>query len=151
MESTSATVTSLALGAAMIATQAVNEAVKDAYTALERLIKSKYPKVDIELIEREPRSKGRRAVVEEELDAAGADRNSDLLAAAGKLIDAIQQYAPDAAQRIGLDLGDIVAARVRLSDVSVSEGVRITGSKMWGDIGIGNIVVNSDYKAPRSS
>src|SRR4051812_7826115 len=138
MEPISAVALSLALGAgAIIGKEVVSAAVKDAYAALKDLIKKRYPKAAVEQIEQAPASKSRRAVIEEDLTAAGAGQDADLAAAARALIELVQQHAPAAAAAIGVDLKDVSAANLRLSDIAAAgTGVKLEKSTFTGDIDI---------------
>jgi hypothetical protein len=138
MEPISAIVTSLVLGAgAIVGDELVRDAVKDAYDAVKRLILSRYPEVSVDALEQSPRSKARKAVVEEDLAKAGAGSDAELAAAAQKLIAAVQQYAPGAAAAIGVDLKDVAAANLRLSDIEASwTAVNVEHSTFSGDIEI---------------
>src|SRR5690242_4543366 len=107
MEPISAIAISLALGAGATAgTEVVKTVVKDAYNNLKKLIRSRYPQVSLDQLEQAPESKTRRAVVEEDLTNARADKDSELVAAARKLTEVIQQQAPGIAAAIGVDLKD---------------------------------------------
>jgi hypothetical protein len=138
MEPISAIVLSIALGAGSIAGKEVVSAVaKDAYGALKNLIKGRYPKVSLDQLEEAPGSKSRRAVVEEDLTAAGAGTDTELLALAHKLTELIQQQVPDAAAAIGVDLKEVEAANLRLADIAASgTGVKLEKGKFSGDIEI---------------
>src|SRR3954470_21122225 len=121
MEPISAVALSLALGAGSIAgKEVVSGLVKDAYTALRNLVKNRYPKVSIEQLEQAPESKSRRAVVEEDLSAAGAGQDTELLAVAQKMTELIRRQAPNIAEAIGVDLKDVEAANLRLADIAAS-------------------------------
>ena len=90
MEPISAIAISLALGAgAPAGKEVVSALVKDAYGKLKELVRSRYPKVSVDHLEQAPESKARRAGVEEELTAAGAEHDTELAAAARKLIELI--------------------------------------------------------------
>jgi hypothetical protein len=138
MEPISAIALSLALGAGSIAgKEVVSGIVKDAYAALKALIKNRYPKVSIEQLEQAPESKNRRAVVEEDLTTSGAGHDAELVAAARKLTELIQQLAPGVAAAIGVDLKDVDAANLRLADIAASgTGVKVEKGKFSGDIDI---------------
>jgi hypothetical protein len=138
MEPISAIVISLALGAGATAgTEVVSSVVKDAYGKLKELVRSRYPKVSVEQLEEAPESKNRRAVVEEDLTKSGAGKDTELLAAAQKLTELIQQHAPQAAAAIGVDLKDVGAANLRLADIVASgTGVKVEHGTFTGDIEI---------------
>ena len=78
MEPVTVITTALALGAAAGLNAAATEAAKDAYSALKNIIKSKYSDIDLDLLEKDPGSKKRQAVVEEELVNAGADTDENV-------------------------------------------------------------------------
>jgi hypothetical protein len=69
----------------------VGKAVGDAYAGLKSLIARRAGRADvtdaIAALESKPDSAGRRATVEEEIAAAGLDRDDEVLAAARKLIE----------------------------------------------------------------
>jgi hypothetical protein len=138
MEPISAIALSLALGAGAVAGQeVVKTVVKDAYDKIKNMIKNRYPKVSIEQLEEAPKSKNRRAVVEEDLTASGAGQDAELAAAAHTLIKLIQQHAPAAASAIAVDLKDVAAANLRLADVAASgTGVKLERGTFTGDIDI---------------
>jgi hypothetical protein len=138
MEPISAVVISLAVGAGAIAgKEVVSSVVKDAYSKLKELIRSRYPKVSIEHLEEAPESKNRRAVVEEDLTKSGAGKDAELLAAAHNLTELITQHAPQAAAAIGVDLKDVAAANLRLADIVASgTGVKVEHGTFTGDVEI---------------
>ena len=138
MEPISAISLSLALGAGAVAgKEIVSALVKDAYAALKARIASRYPEVSVEQLEAAPQSKARRAVIEEDLTAAGAETDLDLVAAARELIERVKRDAPAAATAIGVDLKDVEAANLRLADITASgTGVKVEKSKVHGDIDI---------------
>jgi hypothetical protein len=153
MEPASAIAISLALGAEMIArSETIAPTIKDAYDTLRELIRTRYPHAPVADLEQNPRSQGYRLLVTEKLETSGAAGDAELLAAARKLMETIQACVPGGAQNIGLDLGDILAASVRLSDATGSgTGVRVRDVRIMGDISISGIVAQPDYKPPRSS
>jgi hypothetical protein len=138
MEPISAVALSLALGAGTIAgKEVVSGLVKDAYTALKNLIQSRYPTASIEQLERAPDSESRRAVIEEDLIAARAGEDSELLDLAHQLTELIRQQMPNAAAAIGIDFKQVEAANLRLADVVASgTGVKLEQGKFSGDIEI---------------
>jgi hypothetical protein len=104
MEPISAVVTALALGAAAALNGVSGEAIKDAHAGLKALIQRKYAQVHLAQLEEKPESKSRRAIVEEELMAAGAGQDEELFGQAKALMDAIQREAPETDARTGFGL-----------------------------------------------
>jgi hypothetical protein len=154
MEPISAVAMSLALGAGAIAgKEVVSSLVKDAYGKLKDLIKTRYPKVSVDHLEGAPQSPARRAGVEEDLAAANAGQDTELVAVAQKLIDAIQQHAPGAAAAIGVDVKDVSAANLRLADIAAAgTGVKVERGTFSGDIDIRGVragVTPNDPLKPR--
>ena len=131
-------VMSLALGAGAIAgKEIVGALVKDAYAKLKGLIAARYPAVSVEHLEKAPQSANRRAVVEEDLTAANAGQDAEVLTAARDLIQAIRQHAPGAAAAIGVELKDVEAVNLRLADIVASgDGVKVQHGRFSGDIDI---------------
>jgi hypothetical protein len=140
MEPISAIVAALALGAAAAAKDVGGEAVKDAYAGLKALIARRYPQVSVEQLEKAPESKNRRAVVEEDLQAANGAEDSELAGLAAKLTNLIRQQAPGTAAAIGVDLKDIEAGSLRLADIAAAgAGVRVEKAKIAGAIDISGV------------
>jgi hypothetical protein len=150
MEPVSAIAASLALGAAATAgKELVGAVVKDAYAALKRLIGVRYSTVAVDQLERAPESKARRAMVEEDLIAAGAGRDAELLAAAQKLAALIEQDAPATAAAIGVELKDIAAVNLRITGVEATgTAVIVERAALAGDIDIHNVKAGGPAKRP---
>jgi hypothetical protein len=94
MDPLTSIVTALAAGAAVALQSTVELTVKDGYAALKGLIQRKYPQVGIELLESNPSSKARRAIIEENLRAVGADHDAEVLQQAQTLLEAIRRQPP---------------------------------------------------------
>lgn len=140
MEPVTAIVTALALGAAAGLKDTAERAIKDGYAALKSLVQHKYAKVDLAQLEKAPESTARRAVVTEELEAAGAVRDQEILRQAQKLIDEITAQAPETAAAIGVDLEDIKAASLTIEDVIASgTGAKVKKAEVAGDVTIKGI------------
>jgi hypothetical protein len=154
MEPVSAIALSLALGAARIAgEETIKSLVKDAYDKLKDLIKTRYPKVSVEQLEQAPKSKSRRSVVEEDLIESGAGRDPDVVIAAKELTTLIEQHAPATAAEIGVDLQDIRAANLRLSDITLSSpgtGVKLRSGTFTGDVDIHGVHIGGVSDASSS-
>jgi uncharacterized protein (DUF2235 family) len=130
MEPISAIVTALALGAA--AKDVASDAVKDAYAELKALIIHGYPKVNVQQLEQAPERSGRRAV-EEELQAANAERDAELAAVADQLTDLIREQMPGLAAVIGVDLRDVKAQKnlILLSDGTGNSAAKLHKTNVW--------------------
>jgi len=141
MEPISATIVSaIALGAAAALKEVSSQAVRDAYAGLKTLIQRKYAKVPLAQLEENPASKARRAVVEEELTAAGAEHDEELLQHAKAVVEAVQQHAPEAAAAIGVDLEEVKGATLRIADVIASgTGVKVRKGEFTGDLDISGV------------
>jgi hypothetical protein len=141
MEPIGAIAMSMALGAGAIAgKEVVSSLVKDSYAAVKALLKSRYPNVSVDHLEQAPESKARRASVEEDLTATDAGHDAEVVAAARKLIEAIQQHAPEAAAAIGVDLRDVSAANLRLTNIAApGTGVQVHRGTFTGDIDIRDV------------
>ena len=98
MEPITAIVTALSLGAAAVLKVTTDQLIKDGYTALKTLIKSKLPQASasVDQLEHAPDSKARRAVVEEDLtkEGAGSERR-DTCASQGVVRHDCTTRSPD--------------------------------------------------------
>jgi hypothetical protein len=140
MDPLTSLVTALAAGAAAALQSTVEQVVKDSYAVLKGLIQRKYAQVDVNQLEANPTSKNRRGVVEEELAAAGADKDAEVLQQAQVLLEAIQRHAPQAAAAIGVDLKDIEGSSLAIRRViATGTGVKVEGAKLSGDITIEDV------------
>jgi hypothetical protein len=140
MDPLTSLVTALVAGAAAAVKPTVEQAVKDSYAALKGLIQRKYAQVDVSQIETNPSSKSRRGVVEEDLKAAGADADTEVLQHAQALLEAIQRQPPEVAAAIGVDLKDIEGAALAIRRVTATGAeVKVEHAKLSGDITIEDI------------
>ena len=138
MNAISIIVTALVTGAAAALKPASEQAIKDAYAGLKELIQRKFGRVDVAVLETDPASKARQAVIQEDLEKAGAGQDEELLSKAKALLDAIQTHAPDVPKAIGLDLEDVEAASLTaehiLAEGSHATGVKVKRADFKGDI-----------------
>ncbi len=125
-------VTALATGAVAALPSLAGTAISDGYQSLKQWIIAKYATVDLDLLEKQPASKSRQGVVEEELTAAQADKDAHLIQLAQRMLDVIASQAPAAAQTIGIDLADIRAGSLKLSDILAQGSGAVTGAKIKG-------------------
>jgi hypothetical protein len=133
-------VSALAAGAVTGLRETAVSAVKDAYAALRRLIIDRYADVDVRPVERSPASGAKRESLAEDLTAAGAGGDAELLAVAQQLLAAVRDHEPDAGATIGIDLERVEAAALRVRDVRASgTGVRVRDARFSGDIDISEI------------
>src|SRR5260221_5252154 len=107
MDPISIIVTALVTGAAAALKPTTEQVIKDAYAGIKGLIQRKFGHVDVGVLETDPASKARQAVVQEDLEKTGAGQDEELLSKAKTLLDAIQTHAPDIPTAVGLDLEDI--------------------------------------------
>ncbi len=68
MDPISIIVTALVAGAATALKPMTEQAIKDAYAGIKGLIQRKYGRVDVGMLETDPTSKARQAVVKEDLE-----------------------------------------------------------------------------------
>lgn len=115
MDPMTAMLTALAAGAAVAPKETSDAAIKDAYTKLRTLIKKRYSRASIELLETNPHSRYSLAVLRDDLAAAATDR--ELLAQAQVLLQAIEADKPEMIRAIGVDPDTLTAAQLRISDV----------------------------------
>lgn len=135
MDPLTSIVTALAAGAAAGFNSTVAQAVEDGYAALKALIRRKYAEVNVDLIDQDPASEGRRTVVKEELLKTDAATDAELLRMAKALLDAIQSQAVDAGGAIGVDLKEIRAASLTIDDIiAAGTGVKVEGAEVRGDV-----------------
>ncbi len=146
MQAISAIATALALGAAAGLKDVTARAIGDGYAALKKWIASNLPSVlpSVEHLERAPESKARRAMVEEDLDKAGAVTNGELLAQAEMLLTLIEHKAPMLGEAIGVTLKDIQGASLSIADVrSGGSGVVVENAQIEGAIEISGVRAGS--------
>jgi hypothetical protein len=150
MEPITGIVTALALGANAGVKSIAERAINDGYAGLKTLIQRKYAKVNIEQFETNPSSKSRREV-EEELAAAAADKDPEVLQKAQALLEAIQRLAPQTAAAIGVDLKDVEGASVAIRRITATgTGVKVEKGKFSNDITIEDIQAGRGGEAPKA-
>lgn len=116
------------------------EAVKDAYSALKALITRRYRGVDVTPVERKPESEAKRGSLAEDLAAAGADADAELLEAARQVIAHVKAHEAATGAALGIDLERVEAAALRIRGVeSEGTGVRVRDGRFTGDIDIGDV------------
>ena len=121
---TTAIVAALAAGVASGATEVGKKVVVDAYDTLKTAIKNKFggdsDLVDaVDKLEKKPDSGGRKEVLQEEVAAAKADQDPEILKAAQDLIDQIKDQ-PGGEQHIQIAIGSYIAQADRGGTATVS-------------------------------
>ena len=121
-------VTAAALGAAAGLKPVAEQAVKDAYAGLKTLIQRKYKSVDLALLESDPASDARKAVVREELQKTAAPTDEELLRAAQTVVQTVEKHDPASAATVNIKLEDIkAAASVRIEElIAFGAGASVT-------------------------
>jgi hypothetical protein len=149
MDPISIIITALVTGAA---TGAATQAVEDAYASVKGLIQRKYGHVDIAVLETDPTSKARQAVIKEDLEKTDAGQDKELLRQAKALLDSVQAHASDVPKAVGLDLEDIKGASLTAERI-LAEGPNVTGAKVkgadiQGDIRFSDVTARSGEETP---
>ncbi len=98
MDPLSVILSAVVTGAATALKPTAEQAVKDAYAGLKRLIVNRYgDKADVssavEKVEAKPESEGRQLTLKEELTDAGADQDEELVQLAQALLEALKSTA----------------------------------------------------------
>ncbi len=133
-------VAALAAGAAAGLKSTTETAITDAYNSIKELIQRKYGAVDLTPLETKPESEVKQASVAEDLTAAGAVEDQELLHRAKALIDAVGKHDPTAAAAIGVDLEDVKAAYLKVEEVIAdATGVKVHNSEFRDGIDIGKV------------
>src|SRR5262249_37989513 len=100
--------------------------------------------VGLDMLEQNPTSNSRRAVIQEDLANANADRDRELLHQAKAVLDAIQHYAPETVNAVGVELEDIKGSSLIIQRViATGTGVRAKQVDMRGDIRIQGVQAGS--------
>jgi hypothetical protein len=149
MDPLTSVVTALAAGAAAALQSTVEQGVKDSYAALKRLIQHKYTRVNVDVLEQDPASESRRAVIKEDLAKTDAATDTQVLAQVKVLLDALQRQTPETAAAIGVDLKEIEGASLAIRRVTATgTGVKVEQGKFSGDITIEDVQAGRQGGAP---
>jgi uncharacterized iron-regulated protein len=121
---TTAIVAALAAGVASGATEVGKKVIVDAYDTLKTALKNKFGAdsdlVDaVDKLEKKPDSGGRKEVLQEEVAAAKADQDPEILKAAQDLIDQVKAQ-PGGEQHIQTAIGSYIAQADRGGTATVS-------------------------------
>jgi hypothetical protein len=119
MDPISLIVAAVVAGAATGITDQAAQAVKDAYGALKRLLTDRHH-VDVAALERKPESEAKQASLTEDLGDTGAAADPEVMAAARQLVEEVRRHDAAGARAVGVDIDDVSAEFVRVSNVAVS-------------------------------
>ncbi|MFI6959646.1 hypothetical protein ACIBJI_40045 [Nocardia sp. NPDC050408] len=108
--------------------ETAKKAVADAYQALKGLITRRYTSVEVAVVETRPQLRSRRTVLAEELLEAGAGEDRELVDAARYLLQVIEEYAPQSAEVVGVQLRRVRAGELEITDV-VSTGTAVVAEE----------------------
>ena len=130
----------IAMGAAAGLKPTVEQAIKDTYAGLKKVIQDRYGNNDdvtyaMEGVTRKPAAGNRREALEEALEEAGAGQDTELASAAKQLVVAVETHAPDLPESIGMDIGVLKAKMLKVEDVLAGDGgtaVRIARAEIEG-------------------
>jgi hypothetical protein len=136
MESIRPIVEALVAGATAAARPAATQAVRDAYARFKALIVRRFGAqgdvtVAVEQVAQKPASPGRRRTLAEELGAAGAGRDVEVVQAAKALLALLQPQGTDQSQRARADQGS-AAATGRGATAAGSGNIQVTGDVQGG-------------------
>ncbi len=141
MDSITLIVTALTAGVGALA----QSAVADAYGGLKSLITQRYRSVNVDLLEGDPASEARRAVVAEDLRSADADADTELLERVRDVLRAVEREAVSQPEARAVDLDDIRAASLQVQRI-LAEGPGASAVKAHG-INVDGAVEISDVTA----
>lgn len=136
-------VAAVAAGAAAGTTETAKQAVIDAYQSVKNLISRRYSSVDVELVERQPQSASRRAVLAEELERAGVGSDEELLTAAQCLLLLVSQNSPQAAETVGVRLRQVSSGELEITTISsagsgvIADDITVTGTLKISEVNAG--------------
>ncbi|MEU1525969.1 hypothetical protein ABZ413_27615 [Nocardia rhamnosiphila] len=134
MDPVTMVVAALAAGAAAGLSDTSKQVVADAYQGLKRLINGKYNSVDLEIVEAQPGSNSRQAVLFEELENAGAGNDEELIEAAQHLLRIMRAEVPEAIEAVGVKLRGVRAGGVEIYDVTATgNAVAVDGENLLVD------------------
>ncbi|NOS89597.1 MAG: hypothetical protein HOP34_13850 [Methylococcaceae bacterium] len=142
--------TAIISGAVASAKPTTEKVITDLYGGLKALIQSKYNDVQLAAVEKKPDSPAQKAALQEILQDANADKDTELLQQAQALLKAISEQPPQVAQAMGINIDHVQAANARLQEIIVSGeqavGVQVKNSEFSGDIDISKVKVDAGKK-----
>ncbi|MEU2043566.1 hypothetical protein [Nocardia niwae] len=134
----------VAAGAAAGAGDTAKQAVRDAYTALKRLITRRYGVLEAEIVgvESEPEEPLRRQLLARRLSKTGAGDDEQVQSAAQELLRVVAEEDPAAAEAVGVKLTRVEAGgEIEINDLtgSAERAVDFTDVKAGGSIRISGV------------
>lgn len=136
MDPVSAIVGALIAGASAALKDTANQAIKDAYAGLKRLLKDTYSFASVALIEKQPENITYQRAAEDELKGSNALQDNDVLQKAVDILNAIESSSEGEIEAWGVDVETIKAGRnVLLEHISgESGGLRAKSVEAENDI-----------------
>ncbi|WP_406238510.1 hypothetical protein [Nocardia sp. NBC_01009] len=135
-------VAAIAAGAAAGVNETTKRLVADAFQVVKKLISGRYQSADVAVVEHDPSSGARRAVLAQELSKAGAGEDEELLAAARRLLVVVHQHVPQVEQIVGVWLQEVRAGELEITDIA-STGSGVIGT----DVAVGGAMKISGVRA----
>ncbi len=134
-------VTALTIGAANALKTVSEAAIVDSYNGLKELIKSKYDSINIELVEKDPKSESRQEVVKEEIEAANLSKDKEVIEKASQLIQIANSKIDRAMfSEIGVEIREVDGNNLEVKRInSNSRGVLISNSRFSGNISVTDV------------
>lgn len=140
-------VSALVLGAAAGLRPTAEQAVKDSYEALKRLIRDRYQRAQpaVEMVEQDPEEEAFREAARKALAREGAGEDEALLRQANEVIQTVDAHARQTAAAVNINLSELkVQANLRISGLSAAgEGgrvdVTIERTETGGDLEVSDI------------
>ncbi|MFC9896935.1 hypothetical protein ACFVMC_24890 [Nocardia sp. NPDC127579] len=140
-------------GAAAGLTETAQKAVADAYQALKTVLSRNHASVDVEVVEARPQLESRRAVLVEELIAAGAQNDPEYVTAARELVRVLRAVSPAAVEVVGVKLAWFTAAELDISGVTATgpgtSGFIAEHVEVGGKVTVTDIVAAQEPPHPR--
>lgn len=117
-------------------------AVVDAYNGVKSLIVKKFGKESqlkkaVDVLEERPDSESRKGMVKEEVEAANADKDPDLLAAANLLLAALKKSS--GAKVIDTIIEGSMTVEQAVAEGAGSTGLEVANSTIKKDMHLGNV------------
>ena len=148
MDPISSIVTALVCGAIAGLKPTAEQIVKDSYSGLKQLIQRKYKgsQDSLELLEKDPESDLKKAVVEEDLKKTDIKDDIEVLQKVQELLTALQNASSEN-NEVAVFLEQVEAASLNIKKVISSHtGVHVKDAKFKGDIKISDVSAGTGDK-----